>query len=201
MRKRTKNECAHVPVATNKEASLNLPPPPAKRDHRFTVTSDQAVPPPPPETRDLGDLLRTDDDSNSDGRVSDRDAVRKVGWRKMDVVLDEQVPICKDYHDTGYCTFGASCKFMHIRDDVLNSSQLERKLALERYKKLQEQQKALEENAEKPEICSICKKFYTDPVITRCGHKFCSKCAMERYRTDQTCQICGKDTHGVFNKT
>jgi hypothetical protein len=32
------------------------------------------------------------------------------------------IPTCKDCHDTGYYTFGASCKFMHIRDDVLGST-------------------------------------------------------------------------------
>ena len=31
--------------------------------------------------------------------------------------FDYQPDICKDYKDTGYCTFGDACKFMHDRGD------------------------------------------------------------------------------------
>ena len=198
MRKRAKKDGAPVEVATGADEAVEIQQRRAKREPGFSVTSDRAVVRPAAEEKDLGTLLKKETEPG-DGRVSEMDAAKKVGWRKMDVVLDEQVPICKDYHDTGYCTFGASCKFMHIRDDVLNSSQLERKLAMERYKKLQEQRKRMEETAQQPDVCPICQSFYKDAVITRCGHKFCCKCAMERYKKDHTCAVCGADTNGVFN--
>lgn len=164
----------------------------------FETVSDAAIAEKVGPAKDLRNLLPKGEES-ADGRVESRDAVKKIGWRKMDVTVDQQIPICKDYHETGYCTYGASCKFMHIRDEVLTANQLERKLALAAYKKSQENQKKLAEEASQPEICQICKQFYRSPVITRCGHKFCGVCAMQRYRVDHTCAICGAETDGLFN--
>jgi RING finger protein 113A len=120
----------------------------------------------------------------------------RIRWHKMDISVDQQIPICKDYHDTGYCTFGASCKFMHIRDDVLSSSQLDRKLALDAFKKSQE---AVAVNCEEPEVCPICGKSFKEAVVTVCRHKFCGECAVKRYQKDHGCAVCGSDTRGIFN--
>jgi len=158
-----------------------------------SVSPPPELPPQPPQ--DLKPLLSTQSEPD-DGRVSLFDAPRKSGWRKMEVTVDQQIPICKDYHDTGYCTFGPSCKFMHIRDDVLSSSQFDRKLALDAFKK---SQAASQTPPEPSGLCPICGNAMANPVVANCGHKFCGPCAMSRYRENHLCAVCGVDTNGVFN--
>lgn len=50
-----------------------------------------------------------------------------------------------------------------------------------------------------PFVCIICRDPYTAPIVTRCGHYFCERCAITRYRKDPTCAACGSGTNGVFN--
>ncbi len=52
-----------------------------------------------------------------------------------------------------------------------------------------------------PFKCIICKGDYKMPVVTKCGHYFCEKCAMTRYMKEKkrTCANCGADTGGTFN--
>ena len=50
-----------------------------------------------------------------------------------------------------------------------------------------------------PFACIICKKPYTNPIITKCGHYFCEACALQRYRKNPSCAACGAGTGGVFN--
>nr|GFD24680.1 hypothetical protein [Tanacetum cinerariifolium] len=51
-----------------------------------------------------------------------------------------------------------------------------------------------------PFKCIICKEDYKNPVVTKCGHYFCEKCAMTRYMKDKKkqCANCGADTQGSF---
>jgi RING finger protein 113A len=162
-----------------------------------TVEFVSDAPPPerPPPTGQHSCANRSPVD---DELIDNFDRVKKTRWRKMEVDVDQQVPICKDYHDTGYCTFGSSCKFMHIRDDVLSSSQLDRKLALDAFKKSQEKSN-VPLSIHQSDLCSICGKFFKEAVITACHHQFCSRCAIMRYQHDHSCAICGADTHGIFN--
>jgi len=51
-----------------------------------------------------------------------------------------------------------------------------------------------------PFACLICRKHYTDPVVTRCGHHFCSACAIKRYAKTPKCLACGTPTGGIFNR-
>jgi SUMO ligase MMS21 Smc5/6 complex component len=52
---------------------------------------------------------------------------------------------------------------------------------------------------EVPFACHICRKEFSHPVITKCGHFFCEKCAIERYNNgDKTCSICKEKLNGVF---
>jgi len=51
-----------------------------------------------------------------------------------------------------------------------------------------------------PFACLICRKHYTDPVVTRCGHYFCSTCAIKRYVKTPKCLACGAPTGGIFNR-
>jgi RING finger protein 113A len=51
-----------------------------------------------------------------------------------------------------------------------------------------------------PFACLICRKNYTEPVVTRCGHYFCSACAIKRFARTPKCAACGAPTGGIFNK-
>ena len=51
-----------------------------------------------------------------------------------------------------------------------------------------------------PFACLICRKHYTDPIVTRCGHYFCSACAIKRFAKTPKCAACGSPTGGIFNR-
>lgn len=51
-----------------------------------------------------------------------------------------------------------------------------------------------------PFACLICRKHFTDPVVTRCGHYYCSSCAIKRYAKTSKCLACGAPTAGIFNR-
>lgn len=50
-----------------------------------------------------------------------------------------------------------------------------------------------------PFKCLICRKSFENPVVTKCQHYFCEKCALERYRKTARCFVCSAQTSGVFN--
>lgn len=50
-----------------------------------------------------------------------------------------------------------------------------------------------------PSKCLICRKSFDNPVMTKCSHYFCEKCALERYRKSTRCFVCNAQTSGVFN--
>ena len=67
-----------------------------------------------------------------------------------------------------------------------------------------------------PFACHICRKSFTNPIITSCGHYFDEGCLLAHLRGSSTttvessssssaaaattaCPICNKDTHGVMN--
>ena len=51
-----------------------------------------------------------------------------------------------------------------------------------------------------PFACLICRKNFTNPVVTRCGHYFCSDCAVKRFGKTPKCIACGAQTGGIFNR-
>lgn len=58
----------------------------------------------------------------------------------------------------------------------------------------------IKEEAEFPFACFICREKFSNPVVTSCGHYFCSACALERHRKTTRCAVCDKPTFGLFNK-
>jgi len=50
-----------------------------------------------------------------------------------------------------------------------------------------------------PFACLICKKDFTKPIQTKCGHYFCEKCALNYYVKDSRCFACKQQTNGIFN--
>jgi RING finger protein 113A len=77
--------------------------------------------------------------------------------------------------ETGFCGYGDSCKFLHDRGDYLAGWQLD-KLAVNPVTGRHEGPgEAEEEEEEIPFGCLICRKPFTEPVVTKCGHYFCMK--------------------------
>jgi len=111
--------------------------------------------------------------------------------------------ICKDFKETGFCGFGDSCKFMHDRSDYKHGWQLEREMASGTYGANDEDDDkykiSSDDDDDLPFKCVICKKTFTDPVVTKCKHYFCEKCALENYKKSQRCFACGVQTNGMFN--
>lgn len=112
-----------------------------------------------------------------------------------------------------------NCIYMHDRSDYKTGWELERDW--------EAQQKAKEEAAENggsgankdddkgeyfvgsdsedddglPFACFICRQPFTKPVVTKCNHYFCEKCARDRFvkKKKNDCAQCGAVTDGVFN--
>lgn len=121
-------------------------------------------------------------------------------------VTDFAPDVCKDYKLTGYCGFGDSCKFLHTRDNYKQGWQLDKeweKAGKEPSKDKKGEDDMTEEEKMLKDIpfkCIICKDDYKNPIVTKCGHYFCEKCAMQRYIKEKkkTCANCGADTAGSF---
>lgn len=43
---------------------------------------------------------------------------------------------------------------------------------------------------QKMDTCPICLDYFSDPIVTNCNHKFCSKCIKKWSRKKTTCPIC-----------
>ncbi|KAG1790095.1 uncharacterized protein HD556DRAFT_1242875 [Suillus plorans] len=114
-------------------------------------------------------------------------------------IVDYQPDVCKDYKETGYCGFGDTCKFLHDRGTYLAGWQLD-KLAETPRKQVEDVSDSDSDNEDIPFACLICRKPYTDPVATRCGHYYCSACAIKRYAKTPKCLACGAPTGGIFNR-
>ena len=129
-------------------------------------------------------------------------------------VTDFAPDVCKDYKQTGFCGFGDNCKFLHAREDYKQGWQLDKdwetvtkgkkvggKVVSSRTKDTggdeSDDDDAMLEGI--PFACTICKESYKNPIITRCGHYFCEKCALQRFRKTPSCAMCGAGTGGVFN--
>ncbi|WVF73166.1 pre-mRNA-splicing factor CWC24 [Kwoniella sp. CBS 6097] len=109
-------------------------------------------------------------------------------------LMDYQPDVCKDYKETGFCGYGDSCKFLHDRGDYLAGWQMD-KLDPGAQAVVEEE----DEEEEVPFACLICRKPFTQPVVTRCGHYFCMACAAKRFQKSPKCYACGAPTSGIFN--
>nr|CDS31604.1 ring finger protein 113a [Hymenolepis microstoma] len=131
--------------------------------------------------------------------------MRAPAHLRATVRWDYQPDVCKDYKETGFCSFGDSCKFLHDRSDYKHGWQLEQEF--------QEGVYGVEGNDNRYEIksdededddqylplkCIMCRGDYKDPVVTNCKHYFCSACAIKRLKKTTRCYACTEDTKGVF---
>ncbi|XP_052698371.1 E3 ubiquitin-protein ligase RNF113A-like isoform X1 [Crassostrea angulata] len=126
--------------------------------------------------------------------------MRAPAHLRATVRWDYQPDICKDYKETGFCGFGDSCKFLHDRSDYKHGWQLEREMDEGRYGKTDEGNYEISSDEdEMPFKCFICREFFTNPVMTKCKHYFCEKCALAQYKKSKRCFVCNEQTMGVFN--
>ncbi|KAH9985358.1 hypothetical protein BJV77DRAFT_951875 [Russula vinacea] len=113
-------------------------------------------------------------------------------------IVDYQPDVCKDYKETGFCGFGDTCKFLHDRGTYLAGWQLD-KLADNPQKQAEDASDA-DSDDDIPFACLIGRHPFTDPIVTRCGHYFCSSCAIKRFAKTPKCAACGAPTGGIFNR-
>lgn len=57
----------------------------------------------------------------------------------------------------------------------------------------------IKEEDDIPFACAICRKPFVDPIVTKCKHYFCERCAVQQAKTDTKCVICGENTYGSFS--
>ena len=53
-----------------------------------------------------------------------------------------------------------------------------------------------------PFACLICREPWTsssNPVVTKCEHYFCEKCALAHFTKTWRCFVCAEQTGGIFN--
>jgi len=128
--------------------------------------------------------------------------IRAPTFLRQSVRWDYQPDLCKDYKETGFCGFGDSCKFLHDRTDYKHGWELERDWQQGRYGKDDADPHAFEISDDEDNLpfkCLICRESFTNPIVTKCKHYFCEKCALDHFRKTHKCYACEKPTGGVFN--
>lgn len=126
--------------------------------------------------------------------------IRAPAHLRSTVRWDYQPDICKDYKETGYCGFGDSCKFLHDRSDYKFGWQIETDASAGVADEEDDAKYEIDDDDDNlPFKCFICRNSFVDPIVTKCKHYFCEKCALAHYKKSARCYICNKQTHGVFN--
>ena len=112
------------------------------------------------------------------------------------VTLTETKPgICKPFYQKGYCPYGDSCKYAHIREDYSAEAQ-----DAEYENGGIDDSDSDSSDSDDGLSCPICQNSYSDPIVTRCFHTFCADCAMTHFeKKSRKCFLCNRDTQGTFN--
>lgn len=130
--------------------------------------------------------------------------MRAPAHLRATVRWDYQPDVCKDYKETGFCGFGDSCKFLHDRSDYKAGWQLELDHATEQRGECESdgddtKYEIHSDDEALPFKCIICRDSFTNPVMTKCKHYFCEKCALENFKKSSRCFVCNLQTNGIFN--
>ncbi|RZF40097.1 hypothetical protein LSTR_LSTR002500 [Laodelphax striatellus] len=130
---------------------------------------------------------------------SSKGPIKKPVFLRTTVRWDYQPDICKDFKETGLCGFGDSCIFLHDRSDYKFGWQLEdRKQGVNCDSEDDNFEITPHVEISSDDKCFICKDSFRDTVITKCKHFFCQKCALDYYRNNTRCRICGAQTEGIL---
>lgn len=125
---------------------------------------------------------------------------------KNPVDVDYNPSICKDFHDSGYCSWGDTCIYAHDRTDYKRGWEID--------KEWDEQQTTIKnkhiqvflskqlgmnnESTKDDGKCGICQLRAVNGVSTECEHLFCERCIVDHYRSAKRCPVCAKTIRGVF---
>ncbi|CAK4074923.1 unnamed protein product [Aphanomyces euteiches] len=139
--------------------------------------------------------------------------IRAQTWARSICRFDYAPDICKDYKETGFCGYGDNCKFLHDRGDYKSGWQIDKEWNEKEKRKQQallegrdggdsdsdDEKYVIPSDEDEQFACTICRQPFTNAVETICGHFFCEKCALKRYKKSSLCFNCRKQTNGVFN--
>ncbi|KAK8792405.1 hypothetical protein WA588_004903, partial [Blastocystis sp. NMH] len=159
-------------------------------------------------------IMKTEAQLSANKYTGTQGPIRNTGHIAISNRFDYQPEICKDYKETGYCSFGDSCKFIHDRGDYKTGYEIEKEWQKEQEEKRKKRERGEDtdddddnkyvvttsDEDEVPTSCPICGGDFEKPVVTACGHYFCEKCALDQYRKTPKCFVCGKNTKGCFNR-